>query len=123
MRFKYKFFLLVLTLAAIYLFRYEILDHFGMEDALPPRSETAIPAVSLQSGGGTDEAPEPFPAYAAINQSGSKIYRQPGRGVIAQGKAGDRVSVLDSQDTGQKYINVRYNGIAGFINRGQLNLK
>lgn len=121
MRFKYKLILWVLTLAVIYLFRYEILGHFGMEDMLPPESETPIPVVSLQQDGGTAEAPAVFPAYANISETGSRIYREHGRGIIAQGKAGDRVTVLDTQDTGQKYINVRYNGIAGYINRGQLN--
>lgn len=122
MRFKYKAIIWIVTLAALYLFRYEILGHFGMEDMLPPKEQTAVTAISLQQSGGSAETPEPLPAFALINQSGTKVYRRPGRGVMAEGTAGDQVSLIDIEDTGQKYINVRYNGIAGYINRGQLKL-
>lgn len=122
MRFKYKAIIWIVTLAVLYMFRYEIAGHFGLEDELPDRDKTPVPAISLQQSGGSAEQPASLPAFALITENKTRIYRKPGRRVMATGNAGHQVTVLDEQDTGQRFISVRYNGIAGFINRKQLNL-
>lgn len=122
MRFKYKAIIWIVTIAVLYLFRYEIAGHFGLEDMLPPKEQTPVPSVSMPTQSGSAEAPVALPPYAVITGSEAKIYRNPGRGSIATGNRGDQLTVLDTKDTGQRYINVRYNGIAGYINRSDLDL-
>ena len=124
MAFKYKVFIWVGTFAVIFFFRYEIAGHFNLEHMLPAKGkgEMVMPNVGLTQEEETGEQDTSLPPYAKIVEDDAQVFRKKGSNVVAKGNAGHQVTVLDEEDTGQKYINIRYNGIAGFMNRQNLNL-
>ena len=122
---KYTILIWVLTFAVLFFFRYEIAGHFGLEDMLRAKEQSALPVAAgafTNESQTTESAVKTFPRYGRVRQSGTRFYREEGRSVVGTGTAGDQVSILDDVDTGQRFINVRYNGIAGYMNRENLNL-
>ena len=125
MSFKYKAFIWIGTLLVLFVFRYEIAAHFNLEELLPANEKAGIASVVLENDKPTTkepQAPQLLPAQLLITENNTTIYRNPGSSVMGTGNAGHQVSVIDTEDTGQKYINVRFNGFAGYINRSKLNI-
>lgn len=124
MSFKLKALIWLVTLAAIFAFRYEIAGHFNLEHLLKEGNRGQI-SEELQGLGRRPSAAQAvaLPEVGFI-ASYSPIYREKGRGgTVAQGKPGDQVTVLDVTDSGQRYIAIRYNGISGYISRGDIHFK
>ena len=123
MSFKYKAFIWIGTLAVIFFFRYEIAGHFGLAHMLPAKGKSGI-AISDVGFSKEEKAAQAtsLPSYAKITQDDTEVYRKAGHGLVGKGNAGHQVTVLEEEDTDQTYIQVRYNGIAGFINRKNLDL-
>lgn len=110
MSFKTKFMLLLTIIGVGYIFRGPILEHFGLEAPEGTPTETA------------QQGPKVLPTQVMVTQSAT-VFLEPGRKPYATVGAGQPVSILDEHDTGQAFISVRHNGMAGYISRRDLQLK
>ena len=107
MTMKTKLLLILFIVALLYIFKGPILAHFGFESKEPQPQEVQAPGM--------------LPQTAMVNQNAT-VFQEPGRKPYATVGAGQPVSILDAEDRGQAYINVRHNGMAGYISRRDLNI-
>jgi len=112
MSMKTKFLLILFLVALFYVFKGAIMAHFGFEPAEPVQ-QTSSEEV---------QAPSMLPATAMVVQNATVFQEPNGRKPYASVGAGQPVSILDVEDRGQHYISVRHNGMAGYMQRRDLNL-
>ena len=114
MSMKTKFILLLVLVFGGLIFKDPILAHFGIETK--PAGKAAIMEEEA-----APDAVKYFPKKAMTNQS-AQVFQEPGRKPYATVGAGQAVTILDVEDTGQSYVTIRHNGMAGYIARRDLRL-
>ncbi len=123
MGFKHKAMIWIITFGVIFVFRVPIFAHFGLEapefDLGSKVKEVALP-VSDNSDEEQAGTPQQLPQYALVKNNGTTIFREKGRKPFATVNSQQQVTILDEEDTGQMYITVRHNGMAGYISRKDL---
>lgn len=109
MSFKTKILLILFLVALFYIFKGPIMAHFGFEEVEHKQATTET------------QAPRALPATLMVKQNAT-VFQEPGQKPYATVGAGQPVSIIDMEDNGQSFINVRHNGMAGYIARRDLAL-